>query len=342
MAPKFKGGSDDWLDDQKSARRSGSKKKGAKLSEGPLPAADANATVIEVFPKLCKVRLDADGGFRLCSYRRANVMAPDPDGVRSRAPVSAGDRVKVTSTDPQSGVVEGVCERLNFLARPAPDKDGKLIHVLASNLDVLVIVASVHQPDFSPGLVDRFWIAAIRAGIPVIVVASKFDLWQGGPDRPWALYEKLGLSVYEVCSKTGNGVEEVLQALQGKRVVFCGHSGVGKTSLLNSLLGGDIGKVGDTNEFTGKGRHTTTSAVLIEGPGGASWIDTPGVREFGLWGIDPDGLRDFFPEFGGLPCTGSGCTHQEHETECQARELPRHPNYLRILQSLLEDREEKA
>lgn len=339
MVPKFKGGSDDWLDDQKSARRSGSKKKGAKLSEGPLPSTEANATVIEVFPKLCKVRFDDGTGYRLCSYRRANVMAPHPDGLRTRAPVSAGDRVKASSSDPQSGVVEGVCERENFLARPAPDKDGKLIHVLASNLDVLVIVASVSQPDFSPGLVDRFWIAALHAQIPVVVIASKFDLWDG-KNRPWDLYENLGLKVFEVCSKTQSGVSEVLKALEGKRVVFCGHSGVGKTSLLNSLLGGDVGKIGDTNEFTGKGRHTTTSAVLLEGPSGAAWIDTPGVREFGLWGIEPDALRDYFPEFEAASCSGTGCTHQDHETECAARDLPRHSHYMRILQSLMEDREE--
>lgn len=342
MTPKFRGGSDDWLDDEDSSNKKSHKKKTAKPTDGPLAITESNATVVEVFPKLCKVKLDS-GGLRLCSYRRASVMAPHPDGIRTRSPVSAGDRVRVTSSDPTSGVVESVCARENFLARPAPDRDGKMIHVLAANLDYLAIVASTKNPDFSPGLVDRFWIAAKRAMIQPVLILTKTDLIdRTNPNRPWQIYQDLGVPFFEVCSKNESGLTEVLAYFTGKRVAFCGHSGVGKTSLLNSLLknftGSVQGKVGDVSDLTGKGRHTTTGAVLIDGPSESQWIDTPGVREFGLWGISPEELRIFFPEFTTASCSAKGCAHQD-EVDCQARRMPRYDSYKRILTSLLEDRE---
>ncbi len=331
--PKFRGRTEEWLDDQRSKQSRGPKKKSGPKESPPLPPEEANGTVAEVFPGQCRVRIDT-GGARLCSYRRANVMAPNPDGIRERSPVAVGDRVKITSNDPQSGVVEGICERSNYLARPAPDRDEGMIHVMATNLEAVVAVASTRNPDFSSGLLDRFLVAADRGGIAPVIVITKTDLLPSGDARPWKLYTDLGFELFEVSSRDGIGVDAVRARLKGRKVAFCGHSGVGKTSLLSRLVGHSVGRVGDTSD-TGKGRHTTTSAILIEVDDGSAWIDMPGVREFGLVGVTPERLAAHFPELREQPWAIEERVPNAEELEALSS-LPRMASYRRILQSLLD------
>ena len=356
MAPKFKGDSEDWLDSQQSARRGGSgagrRKKTGNVAEVLAPEA-ANSTIAEVFPNQARVRFDGTGHEALCRYRRANVWGHyraqsearlDEEArekllrVRERAPVAVGDRVKAELIGgPQSrdGVIEGVCVRRNRLVRPAPARDETILHVLAANVDVLVIVASVAAPDFTPGLVDRFLIAARTENIEPVIVVNKADLLPEGASRPWSLYRDLGIPVFEACAKTGQGLESLLSHIRGRTVVFSGKSGVGKTSVLRRLTGQAELRVGDISEATGKGRHTTTSAVLLSGAGPSDrWIDTPGVREFGLLGVAADGVRYHFPEFSGLQCAQTDCLHLE-EDGCKARGLPRYESYRRIRESIV-------
>jgi ribosome biogenesis GTPase / thiamine phosphate phosphatase len=336
MSPKFRGGSDDWMDDEgdSSARTGGmrGKKKPASRASSLSPE-EANATVAEVFPKLCRVRLDSEAVDILCSYRRAGVVGGQGDAeTRERTPVAVGDRVKANRTSPDSGVVEGVCERSNRLMRPAPGRDGQQ-HVLAANVDRVAVVASARSPAFSPGLVDRFLVAAQAAGAEPILCVTKIDLLAADTERPWQVYSELGWSVYEICARTGLGVASLRDSLVDRAVVFCGSSGVGKTSLLRVLLESNVGRVAEVSGATGKGKHTTTSAVLLRGPGHSRWIDTPGVREFGLAEIEPSALKDFFPELKALQCPQSSCEHAG-EKGCRAEGLVRHPSYLRILESL--------
>jgi ribosome biogenesis GTPase / thiamine phosphate phosphatase len=129
------------------------------------------------------------------------------------------------------------------------------------------------------------------------------------------------------------------ERIAGKLSVFCGHSGVGKTSLLRVLLGREIGRIGELSQATGKGRHTTTGAVLLEGPG-CRVIDTPGIREFGVVGIEPEELRHYFPEFRELGCAVTDCLHED-EPGCVAQELPRYSSYRRVLTSLKEEYESR-
>ncbi len=344
--------SEDWMDDQQSARfhaRSHHRKISASTARSkgaaPLEAEEANSTVIEVFPQLCRVRLDTDGSERLCSYRRAQVYEHGlgGEGTRERSPVAVGDRVRASTADSQSGVVEGVARRQNQLVRPAPGRErdensGVLpIHVVAANIEDLVIVASAVQPEFSPGLIDRFLVAAQISGIRPVLCVSKLDLVDDG-QRPWGLYSDLGLPVFEISSKSGLGVDVLRQELSGRRVVFCGHSGVGKTSLLRQLTRAEVGRVGEVSEATGKGRHTTTSAVLLHAPGNSLWIDTPGMRAFGLLGVRPETLQQYFTELEVAPCAQKPCSHGP-ETEnpgCAARGLPRYESFSRIRTSLLE------
>jgi ribosome biogenesis GTPase / thiamine phosphate phosphatase len=332
MAPKFRGNSEDWLDDE-SGQRANRKGKKPGLSSGKaqfLPAEEANATVAEVFPNQCRVRMDGELELQ-CNYRRAGVIGRTE--WRERSPVAVGDRVKVTDATATTGVVSGVCERKNSVHRPAPGREGTDIrHVIAANVELLCIVASVRSPDFSPGLVDRFLIAAGAEGIPALIAVTKADLI--GPDEPWEIYRKLGYEVLEASAREGRGIPALKARLEGRLVVFCGHSGVGKTSLLNALLGTSKGKVGDVSEITGKGRHTTSSAVLIGGPGTSRWVDTPGVREFGLTDVKAEELLRFFPELDGLPCAQDLCRHVG-EPGCAATSEPRYASYRRIHESLL-------
>ncbi len=336
MAPKFKGDSDDWLDNEQLGGKGRKRPKKAVQARGlDLPWSQANATVEEVFQKQCRVRLDEDQSNFLCSYRWAELISKAKTETRERTPVCVGDRVLVQKLDEQSGVVVGICSRKNSLVRPAPGRDGqKHYHALAANLDLLVIVASAKDPEFSPGLIDRFLIAAEAQNIPVLACITKLDLSVGTTQEPiWEEYSGLGYEVLGVSSKDGTGVDSLLKKIEGKTVAFCGQSGVGKTSLLRILLNQNVGRVEQVNSFTGKGRHTTTGAVLLDGPKNSRWIDTPGVRGFGLIHLEGRDLADFFPEFRTLACRLSGCLHTS-ESACEARGLFRYSSYLRIFKSL--------
>jgi ribosome biogenesis GTPase len=341
VAPKFKGDVDDWLDDQslrKKSNRLAQKTITARSLE--LPWNDSNGTVEEVFPKQCRVRFDLDQKSFLCSYRWAEVVSKSKTDVRQRTPVCVGDRVLAKQTGDNTGVIEGICSRKNSIVRPAPGRDGKKHHhALAANLDLLAIVASTREPDFSPGLIDRFLVAAEMEQIPILICISKVDLMSSQPlgfeqQSIWKKYRELGYEVVEFSSKTGLGLNEVVRRVEGKSVAFCGPSGVGKTSMLAALLNRNVGRVAQVNAYTGKGKHTTTGAILLDGPQNSRWIDTPGVREFGLSEVEPQALSRFFPEFQGLRCQAHGCLHDQ-EVECQARNLFRYSSYLRILKSLI-------
>lgn len=318
--------------------RATKKNKPRSIQSEYLPDAEANAVVTEVHPKLCKVRLDTGGGDLLCSYRRVDVLYRAIGVFRERSPVAVGDRVKVSALGSRDGVVEGVTSRKNALWRMAPGDRESVIHVVGANLDGVVLVTSTHEPQFIRGVVDRYLIACLREGIPVVLVVNKMDLEREvGAEHEWDLYRELNLAeVIEASVKTGMGYEKIRERLATGTWLFCGHSGVGKTSLLRKLLAHDVGQVGQVNLQTGKGRHTTTSSFLYEAPeGGARWIDTPGVREFALSGMDPAVLADHFPEFQGLACTARGCNHLKQE-ECNAWGLARHASYLKIREDLTE------
>jgi ribosome biogenesis GTPase len=312
-----------WLDDENSSSRqrpiTPKSKKKKRDETPPLPLSEGNATVTEVYPQLCRVKMDQTDHSLLCSYRRASVFNRSTSGLRERSPVGVGDRVLAEAVSTTDGIVARVCERKNFLYRAAPGKEEGFIHVIAANLDRLVIVASAHDPDFSPGLVDRFLIAAQAAKIPTSICINKSDLLHKG-ENPWKIYEDLGIDCRVTSAKEGIGVDKLRKLLANQKVAFAGHSGVGKTSLLRALLGKDIGRIGHVSESTGKGLHTTTGAVLLEGTDGSQWIDTPGVRSFSLMGLDPARLLDFFPE---IAAAGD-----------RAESMPRYSSYQRIYESL--------
>lgn len=345
MSPKYRpkygrsSSSDDWLDAPVS-RREKIERKPKRESAIALRWDEGNATVIEVFPKQCRVRCDEEpSSIILCTYRRAAIfgaatlpVGPRKLEIRERTPVTVGDRVKVQRSGSQDGVVEGICARKNQFTRAAPAREEQVIHVLAANIDRLVIVASIKDPPFSEGLLDRFLIGAQSSGIEPVICINKCDIRET-QDEPWRLYSNLGIPCIPVSAKLKEGITHLNDLLLAKRSLFVGHSGVGKTSLLRALTGLEIGKIGELNEATLKGRHTTTSSVLYKHPDGTEWIDSPGVRSFGLAGFEAEDLCDFFPELARLACSQSGCLH-DGEAFCQASSVERLASYRRIRESL--------
>lgn len=284
MPRDFSDADEEWLDDVEGQPRPKSSEKAPLAGRGKLlPPEDCNGVVAELFPNQSAVRLDGTAQPKLCGYRMSTLAFQGAN--RERSPVCVGDRVRV-----EAGVIVGRSARRNSLSRPAPNARNPLIHVIVANIDVLAVVASARQPDFTPGIVDRFLAAAAPQKIPAIVCANKLDLLDDAAPRPWRAYASPSVTVLETCAKTGRGVEELLALIRGKTAAFCGNSGVGKTSLLRRLVGDEnYGRVG-TVSAAGKGRHTTTGAVMLPGPDDSVWIDTPGIMNFGVLPPPPEAV----------------------------------------------------
>jgi ribosome biogenesis GTPase len=219
--------------------------------------------------------------------------------------------------------------------------------VIAANIDAVVIVAAVKAPPLHPRLIDRYLIAIERGGAEPIICVNKIDLLapaEAAAEREKLRpYEELGIRVLACSAGEGRGIGELLTALAGKLCVFVGHSGVGKSSLLNALKP-ELGLVTNTlRTGDGKGRHTTTGSHLYELSHGVRVIDTPGIREFGLWKLTLDEARWYFDEFTQLApqCRFADCSHL-HEPACAVRQAvengriaaARYESYRRIAATL--------
>jgi ribosome biogenesis GTPase / thiamine phosphate phosphatase len=229
-----------------------------------------------------------------------------------------GDQVRV---DDQDRLAE-IDPRRTRLARPDP----RLAHrelVLAANVDVGVIVVAAASPAFRPGLIDRALVALERGGIQPLIVINKADLLAPDSDERAAIqthleiYASLGIPVVWTSGTTGAGLKELAEHLAGRTCVLVGHSGVGKSSLLNQLDPSRERKTNAGRAFDGKGRHTTTAAEMSWLPGDTWLIDTPGVRSFGLAFAPGEALLDCFPDLAALAadCQFRNCTHAV-EAEC--------------------------
>jgi ribosome biogenesis GTPase len=210
--------------------------------------------------------------------------------------VVAGDRVAVRLPDADGATIEGVEERASELARADPRRRGRRPKVIVANVDRIVAVFAHDRPVPNPRLIDRFLVLAEANHLAAALVANKADLSGAGPGV-FAVYEAIGYPVLHVSAREGEGLESLRGLLEGRMSVLTGPSGVGKSSLLNALWPGLDLSVGAISEALNKGRHTTVAARLIPLPGGTYVADTPGLRELGLWGIEPAELDACFPEF---------------------------------------------
>jgi ribosome biogenesis GTPase / thiamine phosphate phosphatase len=234
-----------------------------------------------------------------------------------RAGVIVGDRVRVVGdTSGDAGTLARIVQvepRVTVLRRTADDDDPYERPIVA-NADQLVIVTALADPPPRPGMIDRILVAGYDAGLTPLLCLTKADL--APPDKLVAAYEPLGVRVQ--VTSPGSDLTELRGALADQRSVFVGHSGVGKSTLVNALIPGAKRAIGAVNELTGRGRHTSTSAIALRLPYGDGWvIDTPGVRSFGLSHVSPQRIIAAFSDLAEftVECP-RGCSHAESAPEC--------------------------
>jgi ribosome biogenesis GTPase / thiamine phosphate phosphatase len=288
----------------------------------------------------CEVQTDDDNYF--C------IIGPEI-AINQKSAIAVGDNVEFVFARDGTAVVQSVMPRVSRLSRPDPLKPD-IERVIAANVDIAVIVASIKRPQIRPSLIDRYMIASERGGIKPVICVNKIDLIdeESRCEELSVLepYRQLGMDIVETSANNGAGISSLKKILAGRMCVFVGHSGTGKTSILNCILPDIEARVGSVHDTTGLGRHTTTNSCLYTTDCGISVIDTPGIREFGIWKIEPEDLKWFFDEFNEYAeqCKFANCSHT-HEPGCRVKEAlaegritrQRYESYIRILESIQED-----
>lgn len=278
--------------------------------------------------------------------------------------VTVGDYVEYDINEDRTGVIHTVEKRKNYLSRKSPKIKGasyrgeRMEQVIAANIDNVVIVTSIKEPVFNNKVLDRFLVAVESSSLPAIIIVNKSDLDEDNDiDVIKDIYEPIGYDVYAVSAKNKIYDDDLKNSLIGKKNLFWGHSGVGKSSIVNMLFGLDL-NTGEISNFTNKGTHTTVTAVMLKidnnnlnlahdfSSGSTYIIDTPGIREIDPYGIRKEDLGHYFVEFRDyIPyCRFNTCTHY-HEPGCgvlaaleEGRIDPlRYDSYLRILETIEED-----
>ncbi|MFC1565138.1 ribosome small subunit-dependent GTPase A [candidate division KSB1 bacterium] len=215
----------------------------------------------------------------------------------SHNPIAVGDKVNFSLIDDNDGVIEELHPRSNKISRPTKSGARKE-RIIAANVDKLIAIVSAKNPDLKPGLIDRMLLVSERENVGGAVCINKWDLTGAGElDDIVSVYRDLHYDVFTTDAVNGVGVDELKNALDGRFTVFLGQSGVGKTTLLNRIIPGLNRKTREISKYSDKGKHTTSyvSAVALES--GGMIADTPGFRDFGLWGIEQDELAGLYREF---------------------------------------------
>lgn len=261
-------------------------------------------------------------------------------------PVAVGDNVDFTVADDGRGMIDTIHDRKNYIPRKAT-RSNKKLQILVANIDRAWVVQSIRQPNLKRGFIDRFLVACEAYEIPSGIIINKIDLANDGAQRELAAvtetYREIGYPVLHTTIHDKASVDNLWKELRGKTSVFVGHSGVGKTSLINVLDPSLELTVGDISSYSEKGTHTTTYARLLSLDDQSYLVDTPGVKEFGLVQIEPYELSIYFPEMHEyrLNCKFNNCTHN-HEPKCGVAEAfergeidaERYASYLNMLDGI--------
>jgi len=221
-------------------------------------------------------------------------------GLTTTNPVAVGDVVDFeVEPEQQTGVINKLHDRKNYIIRKSINLS-KQAQVIAANLDMALLVVTLASPRTSLGFIDRFLVTAEAYSIPAGIIFNKLDLFSEEGLEILAeyrsIYEQIGYPCYEVSALKKTGIKEVSEVLKAKTTLFSGHSGVGKSTLLNAILPGMEVRTGEISDWSEKGKHTTTFAEMFELPFGGFLIDTPGIRELGVIDIEKQELSHFFPE----------------------------------------------
>ncbi|MBP5365287.1 MAG: ribosome small subunit-dependent GTPase A [Bacteroidales bacterium] len=264
------------------------------------------------------------------------------DNIKSTNPVAVGDYVEFAVEDGE-GVIAELLPRRNYVVRRSTNLS-KQTHVLAANVDQALLVVTVNYPITTTTFIDRFLASAEAFGVPVVIVFNKIDRYdepqQAELDALKKIYSDMGYSVCEVSAKNNEGLETVKQHLKDKISVIAGHSGVGKSTLINRIEPTLNLRTDDISEANNSGKHTTTNAEMHKFSFGGYVIDTPGIRGFGITNIEKEEISHYFRDIFKISdeCQFCNCTHT-HEPGCAVKNavregvLPasRYQSYLNIM-----------
>lgn len=272
------------------------------------------------------------------------------DEITSTNPVAVGDEVEIDIEDKteNTAIITAILPRRNYINRQSPRVKHQH-HIVASNLDQSMLVATLKEPRTSQGFIDRFLLASEMYHVKPIIVFNKADLFKKKETETYekmkAMYESAGYKVFLISTKDNTGIEPLKDELKDKITLVSGHSGVGKSSLLNIIFPDVNLKTKDISGWSGKGQHTTTFAEMYDLPFGGSIIDTPGMREFGLVDISKQEVSHYFPEMRARlnDCQFNNCLHV-NEPGCAIKEAvangeiseDRYVSYVNIMESIEE------
>ena len=282
-----------------------------------MPTVDASThlpgRVLRVHGLHSVVETEDGRQFRCAVRRLLKSLATDERNV-----VTTGDRVWIRLSQHNEGVIERVEPRHGPLTRKSRGRE----HVLVANIDQVVIVMSLVEPDLKPHLIDRYLASAEQGRIAPVICLNKADLTDSVAYQPLiGFYSQLGIPTFLTSATTGRGIDRLRARLHNRQTVFSGQSGVGKSSLLNAVQPGLGLHVREVSEVNQKGRHTTTTAQLLKLEFGGWVVDTPGIRQFELWDMIPEEAEGFFVEFRPYVslCAFPDCTHT-HEDRCAVKD----------------------
>ena len=268
--------------------------------------------------------------------------------IRSTNPVAVGDWVQIEENKEGTALITAIEERQNYIIRRASNLS-KQSHIIAANIDCAMLIVTVNYPVTTTIFIDRFLATAEAYRVPVKLVFNKIDRYneedQAYMEALITLYSTIGYPCLKVCAKNETGLEELQSDLQDRVTLLSGHSGVGKSTLINKLVPGVSLKTGTISEYHNKGMHTTTFSEMIALPQGGYLIDTPGIKGFGTIEMEGAEIAHYFPDIFrfATECKFNNCTHR-HEPGCAVLEAvqahwiseSRYKSYL----SILEDKNE--
>ena len=269
-------------------------------------------------------------------------------GIRSTNPVAVGDRVTIVPNQEGTAFITAIHDRRNYIIRKSSNLS-KQSHIIAANVDLAVLVVTVNYPQTATTFIDRFLASAEAYRIPVVLVFNKTDLLTDEElhyqQMMIDLYDTVGYEAIALSAETGEGMEKLEAALKDKTTVMSGNSGVGKSTLINRLIPGVNLKTAEISDAHNQGMHTTTFSEMLQLPSGGYIIDTPGIRGFGTFDIEPEELTSYFKEIFHFSkdCRFNSCTHT-HEPGCAVLKAleehyiaeSRYQSYL----SMMDDKEE--
>lgn len=285
-----------------------------------------------------QVRTDQEETFE-CKIK-GNLRLKD---IKSTNPIAVGDFVEFSAIEEKVGLISAIYDRKNYIIRRSSNLS-KQSHILAANLDLVVLVITIRYPETSTVFIDRFIASAEAYNVPACILINKTDLYTEDEmqyaEALKTLYESIGYPVFMLSAIKPDTFDTFRQFLTGKTILISGNSGVGKSTLINAILPESLAKTGEISSYHNKGTHTTTFSQLYQLENGAQLIDTPGIKGFGTVDMEVDEISHYFKEIfkTSKKCRFTNCTHV-HEPGCAVLtavenhqiSLSRYQSYLSIL-----------